>query len=199
VDWFADAFGGSRVLVIMRGLGVAASLELAAKVWAAGVRLVEIPVQSDVDVAALRAVAAAGAARGLPVGAGTVVRPEQVAVARDAGAVFTVSPGVDADVIAASLAAGLATLPGVATPSDVQRCMRLGLSWLKVFPAAALGPGWIRAVLAPYPGARFVATGGVGVDDAASYLDAGAAAVSLGSALTEPAQLDALSGLVARA
>jgi Entner-Doudoroff aldolase len=161
------------------------------------VRLVEVPVRSDADLAALREVAAAGAARGLPVGAGTVLRPEQVAPARAAGAAFTVSPGVDAEVIAASLAAGLATLPGVATPSDVQRCQRLGLSWLKVFPAAALGAGWIRAVLAPYPGARFVATGGVTLDNAASFLDAGAAAVSLGSALTDPTRLDALTGLVA--
>jgi Entner-Doudoroff aldolase len=198
VDWFGDAFGDSRVLVIMRGLGVAASLELAEKVWAAGVRLVEVPIQSEVDVAALRAVAAAAAARGLPVGAGTVVRPEQVALARDAGAVFTVSPGVDADVIAASLAAGLPTLPGVATPSDVQRCTRLGLTWLKVFPAAALGPDWIRAVLAPYPEARFVATGGVTLDNATHFLDAGAAAVSLGSALADPAQLHTHVRLVNR-
>jgi 2-dehydro-3-deoxyphosphogluconate aldolase / (4S)-4-hydroxy-2-oxoglutarate aldolase len=197
-EWFAREFAGTQVMVIMRGLGAAASLALAEQAWAAGVRLVEIPIQEPADVAALAAVAARASERGLAVGAGTVVRPDQVAAARSAGAGFTVSPGVDEEVIRASLAAGLPTLPGVATASDVQRCARQGLSWLKVFPAVALGPAWIRAMLGPFPQARFVATGGVDASNGPAFLAAGARVLALGSALADPAARAALSQLARR-
>ena len=160
-DWFEHEFVTTRVMVIMRGLGGDASLALAERAWAAGVRAVEVPIQRPADVESLRVVAAAACERGLAVGAGTVVRVEQVEVARRAGAAYTVSPGLDDDVVRASLDAGLATLPGVATASEVQRAVRLGLGWLKMFPAATLGPGWIGAMRGPFPDVRFVATGGV--------------------------------------
>jgi 2-dehydro-3-deoxyphosphogluconate aldolase / (4S)-4-hydroxy-2-oxoglutarate aldolase len=197
-DWFDREFATTQVMVIMRGLGDDASLALAERAWEAGVRAVEIPVQRAADVTALSVVAAAAKARGLAVGAGTVVRVEQVEIALRAGAAYTVSPGTDEDVIRASLDAGLPTLPGVATASDIQRCARLGLGWLKAFPAATLGPGWIAAMRGPFPDVRFVATGGVTVANAAGFLSAGARALALGSALADPAQLDGLSRLVPR-
>lgn len=187
--WFDERFGGSRTLVIARGLGAPATLALAEQVWAAGVPLFEVPIQTPADIEALRAVAAAAAARGLAVGAGTVVLPEQVAVARDAGAAFVVSPGLDDEVVRACLDAGLAVLPGVATPSEVQRALRLGLRWVKAFPAAQLGTGWFRAMRAPFPDVRLVATGGITPDNADEYLAAGARAAAFGSGLTEPGQL----------
>jgi Entner-Doudoroff aldolase len=197
-DWFERQFAATQVMVIMRGLDADASLALAERAWDAGVRMVEIPIQRPEAVAALRVVAAAARERGLVVGAGTVVTTAHVDEARAAGAAYTVSPGVDEDVIRACLDAGLPTLPGVATASDIQRCARFGLRWLKAFPAAALGPGWIAAMRGPFPDARFVATGGVTVTNAGDFLAAGARAVSLGSALADPGQLDALSRLVTR-
>jgi 2-dehydro-3-deoxyphosphogluconate aldolase/(4S)-4-hydroxy-2-oxoglutarate aldolase len=197
-DWFEQEFATTRVMVIMRGLGAEESLALAGRAWAAGVRAVEIPIQRPEDVTALNVVAAAATGRGLAVGAGTVVRVDQVDLARRAGAAYTVSPGVDEDVIRASLDAGLPTLPGVATASDIQRCAKLGLGWLKAFPAASLGPGWIKAMHGPFPDARFVATGGVTVATAPGFLAAGARVVSLGSALADPAAVTELSRLAAR-
>jgi len=197
-DRFEERFGATQVMVIMRGLASDASLALAERAWTAGVRMVEIPIQGPAAVEALRVVAAAAGERGLVVGAGTVVTPEHVDAARRAGAAYTVSPGTDEEVIRASLSAGLPTLPGVATASDIQRCARLGLRWLKAFPAASLGPGWISAMHGPFPEMRFVATGGVSVANADQFLAAGARAVSLGSALADPDQLDALSRLVTR-
>jgi 2-dehydro-3-deoxyphosphogluconate aldolase / (4S)-4-hydroxy-2-oxoglutarate aldolase len=196
--WFAREFAATRVMVIMRGMGVDKSLALATGAWEAGVTVVEIPIQRPADVAALEAVVAAARERGLSVGAGTVVRPEQVGIAQRAGAAYTVSPGTDEEVIRASLDAGLPTMPGVATASEVQRCSRLGLTWLKAFPAAALGPGWIKAMLGPFPDVQFVATGGVTVGDAEDFLGAGARVVSLGSALGDPEQVEQLAKLVAR-
>lgn len=193
--WFEAAFAEVRVLAILRGLGVERSLEVARAAWAAGVRIVEAPVQSDEDLAALRALVDAAPA-GCPVGAGTIVDPEQVSVVRDAGAVFTVSPGLDVDVVAASLAAGLPTVPGVATASEIQAATRLGLGWLKAFPAAQLGPDWIRAQHGPFPDVAFMATGGVTIENAPAFLAAGCRAVALGSALADPAQLDDIARLV---
>jgi 2-dehydro-3-deoxyphosphogluconate aldolase/(4S)-4-hydroxy-2-oxoglutarate aldolase len=197
-DWFDREFAGTRVLVILRGLGTDASLSLAERAWAAGVTAVELPIQRADDVTALGFVADAAKTRGLHVGAGTVLRPEQVHLARRAGAAYTVSPGVDEDVIRASLEAELPTLPGVATPSDIQRCARLGLGWCKAFPASSLGPAWFRAMRGPFPEIRLVATGGVTVSSAADFLDAGARVVALGSALADPDQLAALSELAPR-
>lgn len=187
--WFDERFATTRALVIARGLSPEATVALAARAWDSGVTMLEVPVQGEQGVAALRAAAVAAQTRGLVVGAGTVIDPGQVALALDAGAAYLVSPGLDEEVVAAGLGAGLAVLPGVATPSEVQRARRLGLHWLKAFPASALGPGWFRALRAPFPDVRLVATGGITTAVADEYLAAGARVVSFGSGLDDPAQL----------
>lgn len=194
-EWFDREFAATRIMVIMRGLGPEQSLELAGLAWKAGVTAVELPIQRPADVEALTVVAAAAREQGLSVGAGTVIEVEQVAVAKRAGATYTVSPGTDPEIIRASLAAGLPTLPGVASASEVQQCRKLGLTWLKAFPATVLGPEWIKAMLGPFPEMKFVATGGVSVGNAADFLAAGARVASLGSALTDPGQLESLAQL----
>jgi len=194
-EWFDREFAASPVMIILRGLGIERSLELSALAWDIGVASVELPIQNPADLEALKAVVALGAERGRTVGAGTVITPEHVAQAAEAGATYTVSPGFDADIIKESLDAGLPTLPGVATASEVQAGLRLGLTWFKAFPAAALGPGWISAMRGPFPGAKFVATGGVDVSSAPSFLAAGAKVVSLGSALNDES-LPALKTLI---
>lgn len=197
--WFEREFATSRVMAILRGFGPEKSLELATRAWDAGVTSVELPIQTQADVDALRLVAAAGAERGMSVGAGTILRVEQVAVAAEAGAVYTVSPGLDDQVVRESLLQGLPTLPGVATASEVHRALGLGIGWLKAFPARELGPNWIRSMHGPFPAAVFVVTGGIDLDNARDFLAAGARVVSLGSALGDPTQVDGLKQLVADA
>jgi 2-dehydro-3-deoxyphosphogluconate aldolase/(4S)-4-hydroxy-2-oxoglutarate aldolase len=194
-EFFDREFAVSPVMVIMRGLGVDRSLELASLAWDVGVASVELPIQTTTDLEALRAVSALGAQRDRSVGAGTVITLKHVAQAAEAGAAYTVSPGLDVEIVAASLAAGLPTLPGVATASEVQRGITLGLGWFKAFPAAVLGPGWVSAMHGPFPEAKFVATGGVSVTSAPSFLAAGASVVSLGSALNDE-KLPALRALI---
>lgn len=183
---------GQRLVLILRGYGVDRSLELARAAWDLGLARVEVPLQTSVDADALEAVAAAGRERGHPVGAGTVVRVEQVRTAQRLGAAFTVSPGLDADVVRACRDVGLPTLPGVSTPTEIQAAGRLGLRWLKAFPATALGPDWFRAVRGPFPDVRLVATGGIDAGNAAGYLAAGAALVAVGSAASDPGAVAAL-------
>ncbi|GAA4370068.1 bifunctional 4-hydroxy-2-oxoglutarate aldolase/2-dehydro-3-deoxy-phosphogluconate aldolase [Agromyces bauzanensis] len=191
-DWFELQLAASPVLVILRGLGPARSVELAERAWAAGVPLVEIPLQRPDDALALRAVRAAGGTR--PVGAGTVLDVGDLDAAAGAGADFAVSPGVDTAVLAEAAARGIPLLPGVATATDIQTCLTHGYRWLKAFPAAQLGTGWFAAMRGPFPDVSFVATGGVTPAEAADYLAAGARAVALGSAF---AGEDAVAGVAA--
>ncbi|WEG08840.1 bifunctional 4-hydroxy-2-oxoglutarate aldolase/2-dehydro-3-deoxy-phosphogluconate aldolase [Microbacterium horticulturae] len=193
---FHEIFGDVRLMAILRGMGVERSLAVATTAWDLGITAVEVTVQTSADVESLRVVAEAAASRGLQVGAGTVVTTEQVRQAKDAGAAFTVSPGFDVDVVRASHEAGLPALPGVATPTEVQRALAEGLTWLKAFPASLLGTGWFGAMRGPFPQATFVATGGMDAASAPAFLNAGVQVVAVGSALEDPAQLPALAQLV---
>ncbi|HEV7706904.1 MAG TPA: bifunctional 4-hydroxy-2-oxoglutarate aldolase/2-dehydro-3-deoxy-phosphogluconate aldolase, partial [Asanoa sp.] len=167
---FATLLAGKPLMAILRNVPIERAVSLAEAVWDSGLGAVEVPIQNPQAVECLRAVAAAAKSRGAVVGAGTVVTVEQVAVAADAGAVFTVAPGLDLDVVAASAAAGLPHLPGVATPSEVHHAVKAGCTWLKAFPAASLGAGWLREVRGPFPDVRFVATGGIGAHNARDFL-----------------------------
>lgn len=193
---FDDILADISVMAILRGLPPAETVDIAARLWDAGVTVLEIPIGHPDQVASLRAAADAARERGLRVGAGTVITPEQVRQASAAGAQYTVAPGYDPGVLAASLAAGMPHLPGVGTATEVQRAWLAGCRWLKAFPAAALGPAWIAGLLGPFPDARFVATGGLTVADAPAYLSAGARVVALGAALADPGQRDQIGLLL---
>ncbi|MFE1168319.1 bifunctional 4-hydroxy-2-oxoglutarate aldolase/2-dehydro-3-deoxy-phosphogluconate aldolase [Nocardiopsis sp. NPDC058789] len=189
-------FAEHSVLAILRGMPVRTTVELAERAWDLGVTAIEVPARDPEGLEALHATVRAGAERGHPVGAGTVITPEQVRAVSEAGAAFTVAPGFDAEVMALSEAAGMPHLPGVATPTDIQGVLRAGGHWVKAFPASSLGTGWFRAMSGPFPDVRIVATGGMDAHNARRYLDAGARMVAVGSALTDPEQIPLLAALV---
>ncbi|MER5478180.1 bifunctional 4-hydroxy-2-oxoglutarate aldolase/2-dehydro-3-deoxy-phosphogluconate aldolase [Streptomyces sp. NPDC002734] len=194
--WFDSAFDGRPLMAILRGFDPGRTVELARRAWDLGVEWVEVPVQGEDGVDALAAAVEAGRERDLGVAAGTVTTRERLRRSAAAGASFAVAPGLDPGVAEAALESGMPYLPGVATASEIQAAGRLGLRWLKVFPAAALGPQWFTAMRGPFPEARFVATGGVDAANARRFLDAGARVVGVGSALQDPAQLDLLTPLL---
>lgn len=196
--WFSEQLAGRPVMAILRGFGVERTVELARTAWELGISCVEVPVQSGEDLDALRATVAAGAEQGRAVGAGTIVSPELLRTVVQAGAAFTVAPGLDEEVVRASADLGVPHLPGVATATEVHTALRWGLTWLKAFPAARLGAGWIRDMHGPFPTARFVTTGGMDAHNAEEYLDAGAEVVAVGSALADAHQLELLAGIVRR-
>ncbi|TXK18661.1 bifunctional 4-hydroxy-2-oxoglutarate aldolase/2-dehydro-3-deoxy-phosphogluconate aldolase [Homoserinibacter sp. GY 40078] len=193
---FETLFQRSPVMAILRGMGPERSAALASTAWDLGIDSVEVPLQTSDDERSLAEVCRLGAQRGTSVGAGTIITPEQVKLAKSLGAQYLVSPGLDPRVVEAAHAEGLPILPGVATPSDVQLAVALGLSWLKAFPAAWLGTEWFRHIRGPFPQVRFVATGGIDASNAIDYLDAGARVVAVGSALEDPAQLEALATVI---
>ena len=192
---FADIFGSQRLMAIMRGFSRDRTLQLARTAWELGIECVEIPVQSADAVETLAEVVREGRDRGYVVGAGTVTTTDRVRMAAEAGAGFTVAPGFDPEVAAASFDAGVPHLPGASTASEIQAVQRFGAVWMKAFPASALGPGWFKAMHGPFPEAQFVATGGMDARNCGEYLAAGATVVAVGSALEDPSQLELLAGI----
>lgn len=194
-DWFDEQFSGQPLMAILRGFGADRSLELATIAWDLGIDIVEVPIQTAADLHALEATAALGRDRGKKVGAGTITKIVHVNQARAAGAAFTVSPGFDAAIIRESLDVGLPTLPGIATASEIQQALALGLDWVKAFPASALGAGWFTAMRGPFPQVKLVGTGGLHSTNASAFLDAGVRVVAVGSALEDADQLPLLARL----
>jgi 2-dehydro-3-deoxyphosphogluconate aldolase/(4S)-4-hydroxy-2-oxoglutarate aldolase len=117
------------------------------------------------------------------IGAGTVRTLSELESAAAAGAQFLVAPGLNPSLLEAAQERGLTMLPGVFTASEVDLGLRLGAELLKLFPCEPLGPSYVASMLQPFPGARFVPTGGISPANAAAYLAAGAVAVAMGSSL----------------
>jgi len=145
------------------------AVPLARALCAGGVRVLEVTLRTTQALESVRAIAAS-----VPeaiVGVGTVIRPEQFAQARDAGARFAVSPGLTQDIAVAARSAGMPLLPGVMTPSDVIGALAAGFTELKFFPAQqAGGVAMLKALHGPFPQVRFCPTGGISAETAASFL-----------------------------
>jgi len=196
-DWFEEAFAGAPLMAILRGMGVERSVALSTTAWDLGIDSVEVPLQTTEDERALREVVRLADARGKIVGAGTIMSARQIEIAQAAGARYLVSPGLEPELVRAAQARGIPILPGVATPSEVQQALGLGLTWLKAFPAQWLGAGWFRHIRGPFPQVRFVATGGLDAANVRDFLAAGVRVAAVGSALEDPAQLEQLAAVLA--
>lgn len=116
-------------------------------------------------------------------GMGTLTRPAQAEEARAAGAQFLVSPHCEPTLAQAMIATGLPVMIGALTPTEVERAHRLGADIVKIFPASAIGPGYLRALRGPFPDIPLMPTGGVTVENVAEWFAAGAVAVGAGSEL----------------
>ncbi|GAB2823054.1 bifunctional 4-hydroxy-2-oxoglutarate aldolase/2-dehydro-3-deoxy-phosphogluconate aldolase [Alpinimonas psychrophila] len=194
-EFFSKHFEERPIMAIFRGQSPARTVELCRTVWALGIDLVEIPVQSEVAIPSLRAAIAEARSSGRIVGAGTVTTLEQLREVKQLGAMFTVAPGFADDVARESARLDIPHLPGVATATEISHAVRGGFRWLKAFPAAQLGTGWVRAQHGPFPSVKFVATGGIDADNAADFLASGCGAVSIGSAFTSGSDLAFLDNL----
>ncbi len=138
---------------------------------------------------------------GILVGAGTVVNAEAAHKCIDAGAQFLVSPGFNADTVAAARERGILIMAGALTPTEVMAAWEAGSDFVKIFPCGNMGgPKYIQALKAPLPQVAMVPTGGVNLDTAADYIRAGAAALGVGGELVQKEALktrnaELLSGL----
>ena len=142
--------------------------------------------------AAPEAIATMAANPGLIVGAGTVLTPEQVDLAVDAGARFLVSPGYSAATVARAAERGVPIVPGTVTPSEVIAALAAGLTTLKFFPASNYGgAGTLKAFSSVFAGVRFVPTGGVSAGNLGDYLSLPTVAAVGGSWMVPADAIDA--------
>jgi 2-dehydro-3-deoxyphosphogluconate aldolase / (4S)-4-hydroxy-2-oxoglutarate aldolase len=159
-----------------------------AALLAGGLSAVEITFRTASAVESIRRAAEID---GLLVGAGTVLSPEQLEQAVDAGARFAVAPGTNDAVLHAARAADIPFVPGVATPSEIEHARALGCQVLKLFPAAVVGgPAFVKAVAPVYPDVRFMPTGGVTPENLASYLELPSVLACAGTWICERRLLD---------
>lgn len=171
----------TRLVAILRGTDVDATVAAARTLIDAGVLTLEIALTlPDAEEAIAQVVK--DAPESALIGAGTVLSAADVERAAAAGAQFMVTPTLSASV-GYAIAQGIGVLPGVYTPTEIQRGHDLGSAAVKLFPASALGPGFIRAVRDPFPGARIIPVGGVSVDTVGEYLAAGAFGIGVGGPL----------------
>jgi 2-dehydro-3-deoxyphosphogluconate aldolase / (4S)-4-hydroxy-2-oxoglutarate aldolase len=171
-----------KVMIIYRGFRPEECRDLTRVLCTAGLRLFEVTLNSAAALESIRALRAEFGAE-VTVGAGTVLEETDVKRAADAGASFIVSPDVNEAVIAGTRDAGLASVPGAFTPTEVIRAMRAGADQVKVFPIRPVGADYIRQLRGPLPEAELVATGGVDAALARECFAAGCAGVGVGAHL----------------
>jgi len=124
------------------------------------------------------------------IGVGTVTSRDQARQALDGGADYLVTPAMVTEVVDAAVEAGVPVFPGGLTPTELLAGMQAGATAVKLFPASTVGPGYLGQLRGPFPEMLVIPSGGIGIDDAADWLAAGALAVSLGGPLIR----DAFSG-----
>jgi 2-dehydro-3-deoxyphosphogluconate aldolase/(4S)-4-hydroxy-2-oxoglutarate aldolase len=174
----------SRLIVLFTHPDPETAARIAVACLEGGARLIEFILRGDGALASFTALAQR-LAQTHPqaiLGAGTVMDAPTAALCLAAGARFIVSPNLNPDIARLCNRRKAAYIPGCATPTEITQAEELGAEVVKVFPAQALGPGFIKAVLGPSPWSRLMPTGGVAATQASirAWLDAGACAVGLG-------------------
>jgi 2-dehydro-3-deoxyphosphogalactonate aldolase len=188
-----------RLIAILRGVRPDEAEAIGVALEAAGIAIVEVPLNSPQPMESIRLLAARFGAR-LLIGAGTVMTPAQVAEVADAGGRLIVTPHAAADVVRAAKARGMLACPGCFTPTEAFAMLAAGADALKLFPAEAASPSVLRSLLAVLPaGTAVLPVGGIDAGNMRPWLAAGAAGFGIGSSIYRPGDgADAVAAKAAR-
>lgn len=186
-----------EIIAILRGIDPDEAVPVARTLIEAGITRIEVPLNSPSPFASVEAMAKA-VGDAAQIGAGTVLTPEDVTRVKDAGGQMIVSPNFDAEVVAATVAAGLESYPGVLTPTECFGAIKAGATGLKVFPAFQMGIDGVTAIRAVLPvETRLYMVGGVKPAGFRDWIAAGATGFGIGTSLYRPG--DAPADIGARA
>ena len=178
-----------RIVAIVRGFAPDICLKLAEAYAKGGIGLVEVTFNQRAPETWKDTATAIGAIRErfagtVRVGAGTVLTEEQLSMCIDAGGEYMITPNVNVSLIRSCVAKGLVAMPGAMTPSEAVDAWEAGASFVKIFPAGSLGPGYVKAICAPLSHIPFLAVGGISPDNVADFLRAGCVGAGVGGNLT---------------
>lgn len=176
----------TKVIAILRAESADSLVGTINALVAGGITVVEVSMTTPGAIDVIAEAARQMGSRAV-LGAGTVLDAETARTVILAGASFIVSPVLTPSVVEMGHRYGCAVYPGVFTPTEAQAAQELGCDAVKLFPAMPLGPNYIKSVVAPLPHLNIVAVGGVTLENALEFLNAGAIAVGVGSSLVEKA------------
>lgn len=179
-----EAIRAGRVIAIGRNLEPATVLSIGQALIDGGVRAFEVTLNSRGAIGAIARLVERFGPEELLIGAGTVLDLEQAGEAVDAGAQFLVMPNTDLDLVRWAAERQIPAFPGAFTPTEILGAWRAGAAAVKLFPASAVGPSFVRELRGPLPEIPLVPTGGVTIENATAFIAAGALAVGMGSWLT---------------
>lgn len=183
---FTRLLADCPLIAILRGIRPDEAGDIGAALVDAGIRIIEVPLNSPDPLDSIATLAALCGDRAL-VGAGTVLDPLDVARVSDAGGEIIVAPNTDATVIRETVARGLVSAPGAFTPSEAFAALAAGAHALKLFPAEAAPPPVVKAMRAVLPAdVPLLAVGSITPEAMGGYLAAGASGFGLGGALYRP-------------
>jgi len=186
---FAGEVRRHRLIVVLRRITpLDRLLALVDELADSGVRIFEVTMDGEAAAEAISASAERLGRRrdgAYMVGAGTVRTPKQLRAVLDAKADFAVAPTLNPTLIGEALDANLPFIPGAATPTEAELAWSSGATFVKLFPASSLGPSFVRELRGPMPEIETIVSGGITLDNAQSFLDAGAVAISMGSSIVK--------------
>lgn len=180
----------SKVVAVIRMTDAEKLSRVAAALLEGGIKALEVTMTVPGAAGIIREMARSKAP-GTLVGAGTVLDAGTAAEVIAAGADFVVSPVTDKEMIDVCRKAGVLVAPGAFTPTEIVGAWKAGADIVKVFPATSLGPQFFRDLRGPLPGIRLMPTGGVTVENARGFLEAGACCVGIGTALLDKRAIEA--------
>jgi len=184
-----------KLVVIVRGIEREKLIPLAEAMYDGGIRLLEVTYSangavSDEDTAENIRMLSEHFEGRMFIGAGTVIKPEQVELTKKAGGQFIISPDAYEEVITKTRELNMVSMPGALTPTEIQSAHRAGADFVKMFPITNMGPEYVKAVKAPLSHIKLLAVGGVDHTNMKDYLKAGVCGFGVGSNIINKKMLE---------
>lgn len=187
---FVQEFNEKKVIIVCRGIAEEEIVKVATALYDGGIRFMEVPFNQSApetfcDTARKIKLVKEALEGKMHVGAGTVITMEQFEIAKEAGAEIIVSPTLEEDVIKATKEAGLISMPGCATPSEMTKAYSLGADLIKLFPSSMINAKVIKEIRVPLSHLPLVCFGGVSAENITEVLATGVVGVGMASSVLD--------------